>query len=253
LIVPNVALLSGERGLMKSAVRPNQRTVLVNPFQAVSVPVRSFDGESIGSETLNLRTTKTGKDMYVVHRKYIKERRDARAGTASTLTRGEVRGGGRKPYKQKGSGNARRGSTRSPLIVGGGVTHGPKPKNWANKKMNRKEAELAISIAIQNKAIANDAVVVDSLVGKLSAPPKTKAVVDLLTKLDLDPSLNTILVIDEYDELLDKSQNNLPKLELRLQDEISVSDMLWAKNVVFSKPAFDWVNSHYGASSSTSD
>lgn len=208
------------------------------------VPLRSFEeGTNVGTETLSLRTTKEGKDMYVVHRKYIHERRAARQGTASTKTRGEVRGGGRKPYKQKGSGNARRGSTRSPLIVGGGVSMGPKPKNWNNKKINRKEANLAIGIAIQNRA--PNTVVVDEICGKFSAPPKTKKVVEFLQRLDLKPDANTIMVVDSYDEILDKSQSNLPRLELRLQDEITVSDMLWAKQVVFSRPAFDWVKDFY--------
>jgi hypothetical protein len=125
------------------------------------VPVKTFDGGDAGSATLNLKVTKGEKDMYVVHRKYVLERRNARAGTASTKTRSEVRGGGRKPFKQKGTGRARQGSIRSPLKVGGGVMFGPKPKNWANKKMNRKEAELAIGIAIQNKASRNAASLIE--------------------------------------------------------------------------------------------
>lgn len=154
----------------------------------------------------------------------------------------QVRGGGRKPYKQKGTGRARRGSTRSPLIVGGGVAFGPRPKNWDNKKINKKEANLAIGIAIQNKA--RQAVVVDSICGKIQEP-KTKSVVELLKKLDMDVDANTVMVVDEYDKVLDKSQSNLPKLELRLQDEITVSDMLWANQVIFTKPAFDWVKNNY--------
>lgn len=222
---------------------PSATTKAATVLNAVDVSVRSFDeGASVGTESLGLRTTSEGKDMYVVHRKYVHERRASRQGTASTKTRGEVRGGGRKPYKQKGSGNARRGSTRSPLIVGGGVIHGPKPKNWNNKKINKKEANLAIGIAIQNKA--PQTVVVDSICGKIKEP-KTKSVVELLNKLELSQKENIVMVVEEYDEILDKSQSNLPKLELRLQDEISVSDMLWANHVVFSKPAFDFVKEQY--------
>merc|ERR1719311_2015021 len=157
--------------------------------------------------------------MYVVHRKYVLERRNARAGTASTKTRSEVRGGGRKPFKQKGTGRARQGSIRSPLKVGGGVSFGPKPKDWANKKMNRKEAELAIGIAIQNKA--SRVTVVDSIAGKFTEPNTENAT-------------------------FEKSASNLPNCELRLQDEITVSDMLWADQVLMTQLAFDWVNERYG-------
>ena len=209
------------------------------------VPVKTFDGADSGKATLNLKVTKGEKDMYVVHRKYVLERRNARAGTASTKTRSEVRGGGRKPFKQKGTGRARQGSIRSPLKVGGGVSFGPKPKDWANKKINRKEAELAIGIAIQNKAAR--ATVVDSLAGKFVGAPKTKSVTSMLSGLGLDADEKTVLVYDTEDDVLEKSAANLPNCELRLQDEITVSDMLWANQVLFTKPAFDWVNERYGA------
>jgi len=228
-----------------NANRPSAKAPALRAAAAVDVPVKSFTGEALGTESMQLRATKEGKDMYVVHSKYVLERRNKRAGTASTLTRAEVRGGGRKPYKQKGTGRARRGSTRSPLIVGGGVIFGPKPKNWANKKMNKKEAELAIGIAIQNKA--KRLTVVDGLVGKLDSP-KTKSVTELLANLGLDAADKTVVVVDGHCANLEKSTNNMPYLQLRLQDEITVTDMLWANQVVMSKPAFDWVSERYGAS-----
>lgn len=208
------------------------------------VPVKTFDGGDSGTATLTLKVTKGQKDMYVVHRKYVNERRNARAGTASTKTRGEVRGGGRKPFKQKGTGRARQGSIRTPLKVGGGVTFGPKPKDWANKKVNRKEAELAIGISIANKA--KRATVVDSITGKFLGTPKTATVVSMLETLGLDADEKTVLVYDVEDAVFEKSAANLPNLEIRLNDEITVSDMLWANQVLFTKPAFDWVNERYG-------
>ncbi|KAJ1457882.1 ribosomal protein L4 domain-containing protein [Pelagophyceae sp. CCMP2097] len=206
------------------------------------VPLKSFAGDALGVEQLQLRATKEGKDMYLVHQKFVKERRDIRAGTASTKTRSEVRGGGRKPYKQKGTGNARRGSTRSPLIAGGGVIFGPKPKNWANKKMNKKEADLAVGISIQNKAAR--ITVVDALCGKMVAP-KTKDVCAFLKSLALDAETKTVLVVDEHDAVLEMSTNNMPYLQLRLKHEITVTDMLWAQQVVMTKPAFEYVKGRY--------
>jgi len=249
-----VLLLAASSSLAFQATPPLQQQQQRRPLtalRATTVPVKSFEsGASVGEATLDLKTARSGKDMYIVHKKYVNERRSARQGTASTKTRGEVSGGGRKPYKQKGSGNARRGSTRSPLIVGGGVAHGPKPKNWANKKVNKKEAALAVSIAIQNKA--PQTVVVDELCGKLQFPPKTKAVVKLLDTLNLPVGENIILVVDQYDKILDKSQANVPKLQLKLYHDLTVSDLLWANHLVFSKPAFDAVQAKLGASSSSS-
>ncbi|KAH8088767.1 hypothetical protein JL720_6731 [Aureococcus anophagefferens] len=149
-----VALAATASALVAPASLRRPATALA--VATAEVPVKSFDGADAGTATLSLKTTKGEKDMrvaaYVVHRKYVNERRNTRQGTASTKTRAEVRGGGRKPFKQKGTGRARQGSTRTPLKPGGGVVFGPKPKDWANKKINRKEAELAIGIAIQNKA-----------------------------------------------------------------------------------------------------
>ena len=237
-----VALLCATGSALVAPPTARRPTALAASATA-EVPVKTFDGADSGKATLNLKVTKGEKDMYVVHRKYVLERRNARAGTASTKTRSEVRGGGRKPFKQKGTGRARQGSIRSPLKVGGGVSFGPKPKDWANKKMNRKEAELAIGIAIQNKA--SRVTVVDSIAGKFSEP-KTKNVVSMLSGLGLDADAKTVLVYDTEDATFEKSAANLPNCELRLQDEITVSDMLWADQVLMTQPAFDWVNERYG-------
>merc|ERR1719230_253617 len=159
------------------AVRPAAASV------QMGVPVVDFDAATVGEEEVALKVAKSG--AYVVHRKVVAEQANMRLGTACTKTRSDVRGGGRKPYQQKGTGNARRGSTRSPLIVGGGVTFGPKPKNWANKKMNKKEARLAVSLAFQSRAPSMT--VVKGLETSLSVP-KTAAMSDLLSTLGIGPS-----------------------------------------------------------------
>jgi len=102
----------------------------------------------------------------------------------------------------------------------------------------------AIGIAIQNKAARTT--VVDSLAGKFEGPPKTKSVVSMLSGLGLDAAEQTVVVYDAVDETFEKAASNLPNCELRLQDEITVSDMLWANQVLFTQPAFDWVNDKYG-------
>jgi large subunit ribosomal protein L4 len=137
------------------------------------------DGSAKGEISIELRTS--AKPMYVVHRKVLNELNNRRQGTASTKTRAEVSGGGRKPYKQKGTGRARRGSTRSPLLVGGGVSHGPKPKDWLTK-MNKKERRVATASAIMG--VLPRAIVVDDLDASFPAA-KTKTMVEMLQKLPL--------------------------------------------------------------------
>merc|ERR1719498_1347329 len=117
--------------------------------QMGAVKVSDFQGADAGTTDVELKVAKAG--AYVVHRKVVAEQANMRLGTACTKTRSEVRGGGRKPYQQKGTGNARRGSTRSPLIVGGGVAFGPKGSNY-KIKMNKKEKKLALSTALMGAA-----------------------------------------------------------------------------------------------------
>jgi hypothetical protein len=109
---------------------------------ANKVPVKDIDGNVVGEKEVRLKVAKHAE--YCVHRKVVAELANRRQGTASAKTRAEVRGGGRKPYAQKGSGNARRGSSRSPLIVGGGRSFGPRPRSY-KQKINKKEGQVAIS------------------------------------------------------------------------------------------------------------
>ena len=110
--------------------------------QMAAAPVVDFAGAAQGEEDVSLKVAKAG--AYVVHRKVVAEQANMRLGTNVVKTRSEVRGGGRKPYQQKGTGRARRGSSRSPLLVGGGKCFGPRPKSY-KLKMNKKEKQIAIS------------------------------------------------------------------------------------------------------------
>ena len=111
----------------------------------VAVPLKDFDGGAVGEKPVELKIAKSG--AYIVHRKVVAEQANMRLGTANSKTRSEVRGGGRKPYKQKGTGRARQGSIRTPLRRGGGVLFGPKPRSF-KIKMNTKEKRLALSTAL---------------------------------------------------------------------------------------------------------
>jgi large subunit ribosomal protein L4 len=172
------------------------------------------------------------------HLLYLAVRRElvnAMAGTASTKTRAEVRGGGKKPWKQKGTGRARAGSNRSPLWIGGGVTFGPKP-HARNVGMNKKERRLAMISALS----ANVAKV--KLVSDFSflTEPKTKQVATLLTGMGLEVSKRILIIADLYDDAnqhLYYAARNLSNVRMIFPDELTVHDVMSAHALVFTQDA----------------
>lgn len=164
-------------------------------------------------------------------------------GTASTLTRSEVRGGGRKPYKQKGSGNARLGSKRTPLRPGGGVVFGPKPRDWSIS-MNKKEKRLALATALQSAAA--DMIVVDGFAEEFTEI-KTKSLVEKLAALGIDIyNEKALLVLNELNENVYLSGRNIERLAINTANAIQVYDLLAADKIVIEKAALDYVNEYYG-------
>jgi large subunit ribosomal protein L4 len=152
-----------------------------------------------------------------------------RRGTQSTKTRAEVRGGGRKPYRQKGTGNARQGSTRSPQFSGGGVALGPKPRSYS-QKVNKKVVRLALASALSDRANDGKIVVVDSW--GIEAP-KTKDAVAALKALGIDGTV--LIVVRPDEEAVTKSFRNLPDVQIVLTTELNAYDVLCSKWIVFSK------------------
>ena len=144
-----------------------------------SCVVRDWQGKEAGKATLDLKVAKETTAVDLMHRAVLRQQAHARQGTASTLTRSEVRGGGRKPYKQKGTGRARQGSIRTPLKPGGGIIFGPKPRTY-NLAMNRKERRLALRTALM--ARIDDVTVVKDFGASLEAP-KTREITDALGRL----------------------------------------------------------------------
>lgn len=157
-----------------------------------------------------------------------------RQGTAKTKTRDEVSGGGRKPWKQKGTGNARQGSIRAVQWVGGGVAFGPVPRSY-NKKQNRKERKLALRSAYTYKVEAKNILAVEEI--KLSTP-KTKDMVKLLTTLKLENE-KVLIIVNEYTENLLLAARNLRNVRVALPMEVGVLDVLSANKVLVEEKAFD--------------
>ena len=157
-----------------------------------------------------------------------------RQGTHKAKTRAEVSGGGRKPWRQKGTGNARQGSIRAVQWVGGGISFGPVPRDYS-KKQNRKERKLALRSAYSYKAKENNIVVVD----KLSLDtPKTKGMVSVLKNLNLD-NVKTLVIVNEYDENVILASRNLKNIMIALPEEVSVLDIVSAKRLLIEENALE--------------
>merc|ERR1719310_1775851 len=242
-----LGMLAGRAvGLATSAAplrSPVAAAARVGAAQMASVPVANFEGAASGSEEITLKVAKSGG--YVVHRKVVAEQANMRLGTAVAKTRSEVRGGGRKPYKQKGTGRARRGSSRSPLLVGGGKTFGPRQKSY-RIKMNKKEKQLAISTALMGAAPRMT--LVSDFTGEFSAP-KTQSMRTFLERLNVDTSgkQNCLMITKERHENTYLSARNIPYLNLMSLDNLNCRDILRAKKVVISQSAMAVLKERYGA------
>lgn len=195
--------------------------------------VRDWQGEEVGQATLDLRVAKEESAAHVVHRALVMQMTNGRQGTASTKTRAEVRGGGRKPWRQKGTGRARAGSNRSPLWRGGGVTFGPKPKDY-NIKMNRKERRLALRTAFQSRT--EDLIVVKDFADQFSRP-KTKELLGAFVRWGIDPEVKVLLIVPEIEEMVYLSARNIPTVKLIGASSLNVYDLLNADKIVTTDTA----------------
>ena len=157
---------------------------------------------------------------------------DQRQGTAKVKARGEVSGGGRKPWRQKGTGRARSGSNTSPLWPGGGRAFGPKPRDYRTE-LPKKQRRIALAAALSQKAVENAVTVIDAL--KFEAP-KTKEMAEVLTKLGLGDK-RTLLVIGEADTNVVRSCRNLRKLHTTLAHQINPYELLYSEALLVTAPA----------------
>lgn len=156
-----------------------------------------------------------------------------RSGTASTKTRSEVRGGGRKPWRQKHTGRARQGSIRAPQWVGGGVVHGPKPRDY-EFKLNKKVRRLGLKMALSSRALA-DRVFIADIMPKLERP-KTKEIKNYLQNVG---AMSTLIIVPARDLVLEKSADNLPKVKVLAVEGLNVYDILNHENLIIDKEALN--------------
>ena len=199
-----------------------------------SIDVLTPAGATAGSVELPAEVFDVALNVPLIHQVVTAQLAAARQGTHSTKTRAEVRGGGRKPYKQKGTGRARQGSTRAPQFTGGGVVHGPKPRDYAQRTPKKMKA-AALRGALSDRARHDRIHVVESISN--GDVPSAKAAVALFAGLNLRK--NVLVVLDRSDIVSLKSVRNIADLHVLAVDQTNTYDVLCADDIVFTKAAFD--------------
>ena len=202
-----------------------------------------WDGKKAGKVSIDLKVAKETSSADLIHRAVLRQLANKRQGTASTLTRSEVRGGGRKPYKQKGTGRARQGSIRTPLRPGGGVIFGPKPRSY-NLDMNRKERRLALRTALMSR-IADFKTVEDF--GSTLDQPKTSEIINGLSRLGVEKTEKVLVILDNPSDVIKKSINNIEKVKLIAADQLNVFDILNANKLVIGQSAINKIQEVYAS------
>lgn len=193
------------------------------------------EGRTTGEIEVGFALIENGRGTQAVHDSVVAYRANCRMGTACTKTMGEVAGSGKKPWRQKGTGRARAGSTRSPLWPGGGVVFGPKPRDFA-KKVNRSTKTLALRKALSERLKMGDVLVVEDF--KLSGF-KTKGVVTVLRALQLTGT--TLIVHAGADENLIRAARNLPMVKLTTGSQLHTYQVLEPDKLLFTRPALEQV------------
>lgn len=203
------------------------------------VTVFDMTGKSVGEMTLSDAIFGIEPNTSVMHAAVVNYLANQRQGTQSTLTRSEVYGGGRKPWKQKGTGRARQGSTRAPQWTHGGIALGPKPRDYSYE-LPKKVKRLALKSAFSTKVADNDLIVVDNIAVEGF---KTKAVVEMLSKLGADKK--ALIVMPELDQKLIKSAANIPGVKTALVNTINVYDILNYDKFIVAKGALEKIEEVY--------
>ena len=195
-----------------------------------SIDVYNIEGKKVKQVELKEEIFGIEPNEAVVHSVLVNFLANQRQGTQSTKTRAEVRGGGRKPWRQKGTGRARQGSIRAPQWIKGGIALGPKPRSYSYKyTLNKKEKRLAIKSILSSKVLENELVVVDSLDLK---EIKTSKMAKALTNLKVEGK--SLIVLPEKNENVQKSARNIEGVKTSLVNTINVYDLLKYKNLIIT-------------------
>jgi large subunit ribosomal protein L4 len=202
--------------------------------EVTSVDLVTPAGDKAGSVDLPAAVFGVQVNVPLIHQVVVAQLAAARQGTHSTKTRAEVRGGGRKPYKQKGTGRARQGSTRAPQFTGGGVVHGPTPRDYEQRTPKKMKA-AALRGALSDRARNGRVHVVTGIVE--GETPSTKAAIQALE--NLSDRRHLLVVLDRDDDVSWLSLRNVPRVHLLVVDQLNTYDVLVSDDVIFTKGALD--------------
>jgi large subunit ribosomal protein L4 len=208
----------------------------------VDCVIKDWQGKAAGTATLDLKVASEENASHIVHRALVRQVNNGRQGNASSKTRAEVRGGGRKPWRQKGTGRARAGSNRSPLWRGGGVIFGPKPRDYTTK-MNRKERRLALRTAFLS--CADSMVVVKDFESELTQP-KTKEMMAAIDRWGIDGTTKILMIAADKNDTLHRSVRNVPNIKLIAATNLNIYDILYADVMVVTASALEKIQEVYG-------
>ena len=203
-----------------------------------NVSVYNIEGKEVGAIELNDAVFGVEVNEHLVHMAVVNQLANNRQGTQSAKTRSEVSGGGRKPWRQKGTGHARQGSTRSPQWTGGGVVFAPKPRDYSFK-MNKKEKRIALLSALSSKVADNKIVVLDAF--NLDEV-KTKKFAEVMSNLKVDKAL---VVIEGENKNVVLSGRNIPTVKVSATNEINTYDVLKYETLVVTKAAVEKLEEVY--------
>ena len=198
-----------------------------------------MEGKKVGTVDLSDSIFAIEPNAAVMHQVVLSYLAAQRQGTQSALTRSEVSGGGRKPWRQKGTGRARQGSTRAPQWTHGGVVFAPKPREY-RFTVNKKERRLAMKSALSVKAAENDIIVVDAIT---TGEYKTKKIAAMLKAIEADKK--ALIVLPEVDSMVIKSANNIPGVKTAQVNTINVYDILNADKLIIAKDAVSKIEEVY--------
>lgn len=207
---------------------------------SINYSIQNAQQSKDGLLSIKLRISESG-GMYVVHKAVTKQLTEKRQGSANCKTRSEVRGGGKKPWKQKGTGRARAGSNRSPLWRGGGVIFGPKTKKY-QQKINKKERQLAIRNMLYNKqdftsSISSELLDIDK--------PKTKIFIDNIKKLHIEPTEKILIIVVKKTRNACLASRNLSNIEIIGANQLNLLSIIKAKWILIEKNSMDIIADIY--------
>nr|YP_009313543.1 Ribosomal protein L4 [Galaxaura rugosa]SCW21797.1 Ribosomal protein L4 [Galaxaura rugosa] len=208
------------------------------------IPVEYKFHDPTLSSSINLSISLNTNDinsMYLIHRSFIQQIKNEKQGSANSKTRSEVRGGGKKPWKQKGTGKARAGSIRSPLWKGGGVVFGPKPKSYKSK-VNQKEKKIAICSLLVNKKPITIPIQDNVLILNR---PKTKLIYNQLQNLSINTNKKILIIINQLDNNLYLATRNIPNIELILANQLNINSLLKAENILITYDSLLTIEERY--------